>query len=766
MKRICTVILCLCLILTGCKGNKDKVNENIANNTNQTQENNTGKVTPAPTPMEEDATQEGFLHLDSEWTSVETVKPEKAAYTRPSFEAKVANYKIAKDLSNVENIKQFSGFTKDQIKKLVNNGFVVLPSQTTKMYYTYDSNEYTGIPNFITADSVLHLYHQFYDKSLINVESEYLYDDLELMTNQMLNKSLLLLNTLEDEQLKELQKKNVIYYLTARMLMLKSTEVPVTVDEGLLAVAKKEYELCNKAEGIATSPLLNKDIDYSQFTVRGHYTRTEELGRFFRTMMWFGTVPYAFYSNNEYQYENVLQALLISYMTFAKSEQTSDAELWTNIYLPTSQYVGVSDDIDVFTMNQLRKKVYGEKEDPNLFNDDEYYSKLETAVRELPEPQIGGKITLSSIDTQKQFRFMGQRYILDSDILQDLITPILRPLPSGLDVMGVLGSNLAEQLQFEVYKPQDKWEEYTKHYKEWKEKVASFTPEYWSTNLYTGWLWTLKDALNEYDAGSGMPFFMTTQAWRNKALNTALGSYTELKHDTVLYGKQAMAEMGGPVEFADYHYVEPQVELYTKLLYLTDYTLSSLKQRGMQNENLINGANQYKELLQLLIDCSIKELRNDPLTEEENDRLLRYGGSMENISNAFLKGIVDEDYPNIEISDMLVSDVSSADGHYLSLGTGFYDQIYVVTPMNGKLYLSRGSIYSHYEFVSTDRLTDEEWWELNGIRIVHEEYADYPEITEPSKQLPRQPEWINTFKSGANNVKITPLEVNWENLNE
>ena len=766
MKRICAVILCICLILSGCQGNKEKdeVNKTVTNNTDYSKENNQGEVTPAP--MEEDATQEGVLYLDSEWTSVDTAKPLKAAYTKPSFIAKVANYKIAKDLSNIENIEQFGGFTKDQIKKLVNNGFVVLPSQTTKMYYTYDSNEYTGVPNFITSDSVLHLYHQFYDKSLINVESSYLYDNLELMTKQMLNKSLLLLNTLEDEQMKELQKKNVIYYLTARMLMLKSTEVPVTVDEGLLATAKQEYELCNKAEGITSSPLLNKDIDYSQFTVRGHYTRTEELGRFFRTMMWFGTVPYAFYSNNEYQYENVLQALLISYMTFAKSEQICDAELWTNIYLPTSQYVGLADDIDVFTMNKLRKEVYGEMEDPNLFNDEEYYSKLEAAVRELPEPQIGGKIILSSIDTQKQFRFMGQRYILDSDILQDLITPILRPIPSGLDVMGVLGSNLAEQLQFEVYKPQDKWEEYTGNYKEWKEKVAGFSPDYWSTNLYSGWLWTLQDALKDYDAGSGMPFFMTTQAWRNKALSTALGSYTELKHDTVLYGKQAMAEMGGPVDYADYHYVEPQVELYTKLLYLTEYTVSTLKERGMLNENLLNGANEYKELLQLLIDCSIKELRNDPLTEEENNRLLRYGGSMENISNAFLNGIIDDDYPNIEISDMLVSDVSSADGFYLSLGTGYYDHIYVVTPVNGKLYLCRGSIYSHYEFVSTDRLTDEEWWELNGIRIIHEEYADYPEITEPSDQLPSQPEWINTFKSGTNNVTIAPLEVDWENLNE
>ncbi len=768
MKRFCAIILCMCLILSGCQGNKikDENNNGTTDITESPLENNSGKVTPEPTIKEESSSQEGFLKLDDKWISVDTVKPERVAYKKPSFEAKVNNYEIAKDLSNIENINQFSGFTQEQLKKLVNNGFLVLPAGSTKMYHTYDSNEYTGIPNFITSDSVLHLYHQFYDKSLINVESAYLYNDLDLMTKQMLDKSILLSNTLEDQQLRDLQKKNVIYYLTARMLMLNSTELSVTVDAELLATAKKEFELCSKAESVTLSPLLNKDLDYSQFTVRGHYTRTEELGRFFRTMMWFGTVPYSFFSNNVYQYENVLQALLISYMTFAKSEQICDAELWTNIYLPTSQYVGLSDDIDVFTMNKLRKEVFGEKEDPNLFNDEEYYSKLEAAVRLLPEPKIQGKITDSSIDTEKQFRFMGQRYVLDSDILQDLITPILRPIPSGLDIMGVLGSSLAEQLQFEVYKPQDKWGEYTEHYKGWKEKIAGFGPDYWSTNLYTGWLWTLQDALKEYDASSGMPSFMKTQAWRNKTLNTALGSYTELKHDTVLYGKQAMAEMGGPVEYADYHYVEPQVELYTKLLYLTDYTVSSLEQRGMLNESLLEGANEYRKLLQLLIDCSYKELKNEPLSEEENDRLLRYGGSMERIMHSFLKGIVDEDYPHIELCDMLVSDISSASGNYLTLGTGYFDYIYVVVPMNGKLYLSRGSVYSHYEFTSTKRLTDEEWWGLNGITIVHEDYADYPRFDEPSKDLPAQPEWIKTFKSGTNDVIITPLEVIWENLNE
>ena len=763
MKRIYALILCLCLVLSGCEGNnkKEQADETITDPV-------VVEVTPtqAPTPTEKDGEKSGLLSLDSQWSSTQEVKPQKADYQKPDIEARVPSYHIEKNLTNIENIDQFSGFTSEQKKKLVNNGFLVLPTQSTKMYYTYDSNEYQGVPNFITSDTVLHLYHQFYDKSLINIETEYLFQDLELMTKQMLDKSIRLYLSLSDPKLKELQKENVIYFLVARMLMVQSTELNIDTDSALLAIAKQEYELCTKAEGITLSPLLQKDVDYSQYVVRGHYTRREELGRFFRTMMWFGTFPYSFYEKKVYQYDHVLQALLISYTTFAKSEQVSDAALWTNIYLPTSDYVGLSDDINVFTMNKLRNEVFEEKEDPNLFNDEEYYAALEAAVKTLPEPRIQGEILLSTLPTEKQFRFMGQRYILDSDILQDLIEPIVRPIPSGLDVMGILGSSLAEQLQFEVYMPQEKWPDYTTNYKRWKDKVGSFTTEDWSDNLYSGWLWTLSSALTEYDSNSGMPQFMTNQAWRNKALNTALGSYTELKHDTVLYGKQAMAEMGGPVEYANQHFVEPSVELYTKLYYLTDYTLSVLKERNMLNESLNDGATEYKELLQLLISCSVKELQNEPLTKDEKDRLLRYGGTMENIAKNFLNGIVDEDYPNIEISDMLVSDVSSANGSYLSLGTGYFDDIYVVVRMDGKLYLSRGSVYSHYEFTSTSRLTDEQWWELNGIKVIHQDYADFPEIGEPSKDLPAQPEWIKTFKSDTNNVTIKPLEIDWDKLNE
>ena len=59
---------------------------------------------------------------------------------------------------------------------------------------------------------------------------------------------------------------------------------------------------------------------------------------------------------------------------------------------------------------------------------------------------------------------------------------------------------------------------------------------------------------------------MQSPAWVDKQLNTVLGSWSELKHDTILYAKQAYAELGGgpppPPPLPPKGYVEPVPEFY------------------------------------------------------------------------------------------------------------------------------------------------------------------------------------------------------------
>lgn len=731
MKRLFCLVLCLSIVLAGCKDEY---------------------IEPVKEPL-----------IAVTWANVDEYKNIDVPYTPLTYDAKVLPYIVESDLSNIENIDMFTGFSPEQIKMLVDNGFVVLPSTNTKIHNTYDSNEYLHIPNFITSDSVLHMYHQFYDKSLSYIEGEFLAKDIELLTDSMLTKSIKVNEIVTESELTDLAKENITFFLVAKMLLAGNSFVAQDFDDDIIQKAKEEYKLIQEAKGYNKSPLFDKDLDYSQFKVSGHYKKSAEYERFFKTMIWYGftSMPLLVNEGKGLDVENAQKSILMTYSVFVDGDKDNTAKLWNSIYAPTGFYVGLSDDLNFFDLKNVLINVFGENPDINSLGDKEYYGALFEEIRKLREPKINAKIEHGTA-TDKQFRFMGQRYVLDSYILQELMEPIVRPVPTGLDVLGTFGSAQAEKLLFEVIKPQVTWPKYETNYNNIKKDISEYDTIIWQSNLYSGWLWALKDTLIEYDVTANMPYFMTNEAWRNKTLNTVLGSYTELKHDTILYGKQSATEMGGPTDFADQHYVEPNVELYSKLLWLMQYSTTNLEARGLLNEELLASSKEYIGILQLLVDCSVKELNNEPLTDDEKNQLLWYGGTLKNISNGFLVGsAIKSDSMSSEKSAMLVSDVSNIDGKNLSMGTGFFDEIYVVVPVEGKLYLTRGSLYSFYEFVSDQRLRDEDWWAMNGVRITN----DVLEIGEPSLDLPLQPFWVNTFKSNVNEVEFDESKVDWDSLN-
>ena len=63
-------------------------------------------------------------------------------------------------------------------------------------------------------------------------------------------------------------------------------------------------------------------------------------------------------------------------------------------------------------------------------------------------------------------------------------------------------------------------------------------PSEWDENLYMGWLATLRE-LSKPTTDAKYPEVLRTQAWAMKSLNTQLASWTQLRHDTILYAKQS-----------------------------------------------------------------------------------------------------------------------------------------------------------------------------------------------------------------------------------
>ncbi len=110
-------------------------------------------------------------------------------------------------------------------------------------------------------------------------------------------------------------------------------------------------------------------------------------------------------------------------------------------------------------------------------------------------------------------------------------------------------------------------------------QFAALGADTWTQNLYWGWLYCLLALLDE--KGDGYPTFMKSQAWADKELNTGLGSWTELRHDTILYTKQSYATLGLEMGSPKKGYVEPNPELYGRLASLVKMTGDGLSARGL-----------------------------------------------------------------------------------------------------------------------------------------------------------------------------------------
>lgn len=703
------------------------------------------------------------------WEDENNLEQINIPYEPIKYEANVKEYIVASDLSNVENIDRISGFSKKQKQSLVQNGFVVVPSTNTQMYNTYEQNEYEYIPSFITSDVVLHLYHQLFSFSLKYTEKNYLINELKTLSSRMLKKSIYLYD--ETDKMKEYAKNNVAYFLVANMIIndgIVTSEVP----EEILAKAKEEYELINSDNVFfEKSPIYGFDMDYSQFRPRGHYTSDENLAKYFRAMMWYGTMKMPLININEEgkiveeNWDDTLQAMLMTYTTFLEYEDKNDVDTFEKIYMPTKFLVGESDDLTIFNYAWLIQEVYGDNPNIDEFDNNKAKDKILELYEELPEPQIVAKFTTVDTPVEKQFRFMGQRYTLDSQVIQNLMEPIVRPVPTGLDVAGVLGNEQAEELIFNELKPQNNWPEYTEEYEKLKNKVESISDKTWMSTAYNGWLWSIKSVLNFNK--KGMPFFMQNKAWDNKSINTALGSYAELKHDTVLYSKQAAAEMGGPLEYYDEHYVEPNIELYSKLKWLSEYTFENLSSQNMLDTNSKKLFDDYNNFLTLLINCTLKELNNEPLSEDEKSQLNNIGGYMENLIWQ-IDSLVNDHSDNL--SSAMITDVATiADTGFLQIGTGLPADIYVVVPVEGKLYLTRGSVYTYHEFLNSgQRLTDDEWNKMLGITKQSDDYGyEWYYYNKDNVTKPEQPFWVNSYQPDNNSeIIIETLEIDWENLNE
>lgn len=666
--------------------------------------------------------------------------PTSATYTETSVEASVGTYTVEPDLSNIDNLWQVY-MEEGQARKFASNGFVVAGNAGSEFFNIYESNRYAQIPSFVTVDSLMHTYHLYFAHLLKNIERDYLADKLSQLSRQMLESSILQYSQLQGSEWESAAQRNVAYFTVGARLL----DDTVTVNDYVSDVVWQEIEKIGAAQGIQDCAITGKFEDYSQYIPRGYYEGDPRLEQYFRAMMWYGRIHFI-------QDEEDLDrsALLI---TQALYDNPDSLALWEAIYAVTSFFAGASDDAGVCEYIGAIRSAYGEELSvQGLVGAADAFQDYHTQTATLRIPQINSLPVWEGEETViPGFRFMGQRFSIDAAIMQRLVYSNVgsngagenRMLPDVLDVPAALGSDTA--LSILEANGTTGYSGYSENMSRLRQDMAMENGTLWSASLYANWLNTLRPLLTV--KGEGYPPFMQNEEWMKKNLECFAGSFTELKHDTVLYSKQVMAEMGGGdddhPEPDDRGYVEPEPLVYERFQRLADLTAQGLAQYGMLSETDKENLSRLSYLASQLLVISQKELREESLTAEEFELIKTYGGNLEHFWRETVKDQSDSDWLNSqEYPAAIVVDIATdPNGQVLEAATGNPSTIFVAIQVEGKIKIARGSVFTFYQFPwpMSDRLTDSKWRQMMGLQVGDDGYYNYDRPVS-------QPEWTDSYR--------------------
>lgn len=679
----------------------------------------------------------------------------------------VTPYSINANLGNVTNLDKFQ-LTEKEKALLAKNGFVASQTKFKQVYDIYKFCQENELPIFVTTDSMLHVYHILYDYTLRILEIRKLYDNLSELNAIMLKNAIYQYEKATLPLAKTAALKNVAYFSVASVLLDPTIQVPSQVKD----MVADELKLIDAHVGFTPSPIFGYEEDYSQYVPRGHYTRTETLSRYFRSMMWYGRMMFRVTprEGKEKGIEETLQAIyIISAIKKGVINNEPALKIWDRIYEPTVFFVGKSDDLNVYEYMEIMEKIYGSDYVSLPYDDLADTAKIESFIEEVKNyrnPFINSTLVWRGEDASvvtKGFRFMGQRYIPDSHMFQELVDDkvLYRMFPKGLDIMAILGSERAYDILTNVYK-ENKYPNYTEQIAKLSNAFGSMDDEVWAQNLYWNWLYVLMPLLTE--KGAGYPLFMQNPAWLDKDLSTALGSWAELRHDTILYAKQSYTQKTSlpPMPQLVKGYVEPNAELYARLAALVKFTKDGLSDRGLLLNEFSSKFKQLEDLLLSLKEISELELTNQPLSSDQYGIIINIGKTLESITT-FTPDISSE-IENEEDDQMaIVADVHTDPNseQVLEEGVGYPMNIFVVVPVDGKLRITQGAIFSYYEFTMpmSNRLTDGQWQDMISsdppeLPIWTGSFIDLSVIVETGK--PAEFESEMTWQPMQMDVKIDP----------
>jgi hypothetical protein len=497
------------------------------------------------------------------------------------------------------------------------NGFVVSQRMQRSSFADVYYDIYTDdLPVYVTVDSILHAWHRSFITMLAEVEETGFHPTLS----------------------------NLVVSMAAQVPALWAQAAGTALTNGVLdadyflAVARSLVSGVNHYGSLGQSARINttlnaitarlpvtfnlfgenRTVDFSQFTVRGHYANSTALQRYFRAMIWCGVADFryaGFSTGADTGGTNTLRELSGTVALELLLRNSGGFSNWFEFNRTLEMYVGTPDSLNFAQLNGLlvAAGIDAPNDLPNqvaLTNLQHQLMSGQLGMQQITSGYYYSPFSATQVKLPRSFCFMGQRFVMDSwafskctfdDIIWDengilgVEDKVLRRVPSALDVaFAVLGNSqivpeIAARIARTNLTPADGrayWRDgrkYQHNLAAVRNVIDSQNPVAWTNSIYNHWLACLRQ-LSAPTTDPQYPESMRTRAWAMKTLNTQLASWTQLRHNTALYVKESYT----PILLCMYPdgYVEPLPAFWSRVGEMASATkavLATLPTNGVFN---------------------------------------------------------------------------------------------------------------------------------------------------------------------------------------
>ncbi len=609
----------------------------------------------------------------------------------------------------------------DFMSRTAQKGMAVCGRKNFSNYVrAFDAVHSYDMPVIITTDAVLDALYMSYDNILMCLE----YERFSSLLDSILLKSYFYCKTIYPNQ--DFTQDVTDYLGTALFLLdprrsdiIKSTEIEKHLEDvNLLTV--KTVSLCG----------VPRVVDFSQFKPRGHYTKNSRLTNYFKCMMWLSRADLAFMLNTVSDYISNARMKKAACVLWDCVVNSGMYKEWLFFNSVIEFMVGQSDGMSIKDFGCLIS-------DLNVHDIVSYADNFDEAHFDstLAKCRYGIQMILSTYYTDinsnnlklpRIFSFMPQRFVIDSYSFSQMVHPLVsyRFLPTSSDVAFLLGDNgsLENYADLETQCLPGVLGSL-------RDLFDQISPEGWHSNLYNGWINSLRQLNNAEDNSLISPVFRT-KSWSHKMRNTQLTSWAQLRYCTLLYVKQSYT--GLIICCHPSAYIEPYPDFFREMVWYAETGKAFFKEIDNRiYDYFINAEEIMKQLFQSAqtvaagqeLSQSQEKMLKDVITTEHVNTSCGtakiFNGWYNNL--IFEYGNGPDEYLPFENGDFVtIADVHTklkdevAGSMVWHGASGYINLMAVIVERSGTPTLYIGPVGSYYDVTTVSgsnpvRLTRDEW---------------------------------------------------------